>query len=47
MSWADPCGKCGKHRASCDCEDGYHCVWPDEEELERLKNISQSNKEII
>lgn len=20
MSWSDPCGSCGEHRADCDCK---------------------------
>lgn len=26
MSWTDPCGNCGNHRADCDCKDGYSSV---------------------
>jgi hypothetical protein len=25
MSWTDPCGNCGSHRADCDCKK-YACV---------------------
>jgi len=25
MSWTDPCGNCGQHRADCDCLK-YACV---------------------
>jgi hypothetical protein len=25
MSWSDPCGNCGQHRADCDCKH-YACV---------------------
>mgnify|MGYP007030558759 CR=1 FL=1 len=21
MSWTDPCGNCGRHRADCECEN--------------------------
>ena len=24
MSWTDPCGNCGNHRADCDYKDGYN-----------------------
>jgi hypothetical protein len=26
MSWSDPCGNCGNHRADCDCTDGYKSI---------------------
>lgn len=34
MSWSDPCGRCEKHRADCDCEKGYVSVLPAEENEE-------------
>lgn len=26
MSWTDPCGNCGEHRADCSCKGGYSSV---------------------
>jgi len=26
MSWSDPCGYCGRHRADCECLSGYASV---------------------
>lgn len=42
MSWTDPCGKCGHHRADCDCDDGYHSIWSDEP---RKTNVTISSEE--